>query len=128
MLLDTCEFPRSERLRSDKDFKAVYAGKRLTGRFFILHYKPALASGGRKVAFTVSKKVSKSAVERNKLKRRLREIYRCNRSLLPADVWIIIRALPGSQTLGFKEINEEIISVFNSVASKECRNRTDRAL
>ncbi len=88
-----------------RDFTAIYTGKRVSGSMFIIYYN-ILGSIG-KAGFTVSKKVSKSAVKRNKLKRRLREIYRQNRNLLPAGVSII---------------KNEVLSLFKVIASKEHRS------
>ncbi len=88
---------------------------------FIVYYK-VLGSIG-KAGFTVSKKVSKSAVKRNKLKRRLREIYRRNKNLLPANLSIIIRALPQAAGVDFNGIKAEVLSLFKLIASKEfCNN------
>lgn len=84
---------------------------------FIIYYN-ILGSIG-KAGFTVSKKVSKSAVKRNKLKRRLREIYRQNRNLLPAGISIIIRVLPQAAGADFNEIKNEVLSLFKVIASKE---------
>ncbi len=100
-----------------KEFTAIYTGKRVSGSMFIIYYN-ILGSVG-KAGFTVSKKVSKSAVERNKLKRRLREIYRQNRNLLPANVSIIIRVLPQAAGADFNEIKNEVLSLFKVIVSKE---------
>lgn len=84
---------------------------------FIIYYK-ILGSIG-KAGFTVSKKVSKSAVKRNKLKRRLREIYRQNKSMLPANISIIIRVLPQAAGADFNGIKDEVLSLFKVIAAKE---------
>lgn len=73
----------------------------------------------RKAGFTVSKKVSKSAVRRNKIKRRLREIYRLNRHILPECAHIVIRALPAAADTGFHELEKEIVGFFSVVASRK---------
>ena len=112
-------FSRNERLQSKKDFEAIYSGKRIKGDFFILHYRFFEGLSTRKVAFTVSKKVSKLAVTRNKLKRRLREVYRCNKNLLPVGISVIIRSLPNAVEADYREIRKEIVRLFTSVASKK---------
>ncbi len=116
-------FPRSLHICKSKEFTAIYTGKRVSGSMFIIYYK-ILGSIG-KAGFTVSKKVSKSAVERNKLKRRLREIYRRNKNVLPANVSIIIRVLPQAAGADFNEIKNEVLSLFKVIASKEYSSSAD---
>ena len=89
----------------------------------IIYYNILVSIG--KAGFTVSKKVSKSAVERNKLKRRLREIYRRNKNVLPANVSIIIRVLPQAAGADFNEIKNEVLSLFKVIASKEYSSNAD---
>ncbi len=110
-------FPRSLHICKSKEFTAIYTGKRVSGSMFIIYYK-ILGSIG-KAGFTVSKKVSKSAVKRNKLKRRLREIYRQNKSMLPANISIIIRVLPQAAGADFNGIKDEVLSLFKVIAAKE---------
>ena len=116
---NTNGFTRNERLRSKKDFEVAYSGKRLFGNFFILHYIFVDGVSDRKIGFTVSKKVSRLATRRNKLKRQLREIYRCNKNILPGNVFIVVRSLPAVAGADFHEIRKELIKLFTSVASKE---------
>ena len=116
-------FPRSLHICKSKEFTAIYTGKRVSGSMFIIYYN-ILGSIG-KAGFTVSKKVSKSAVERNKLKRRLREIYMRNKNVLPANVSVIIRVLPQAAGADFNEIKNEVLSLFKVIASKEYSSNAD---
>ena len=93
---------------------------------FIIHYKH-LGNNG-KAGIIVSKKVSKSAVERNKLKRRLREIYRRNRLVLPENISVIIRSMPKAAGADFNEIKREVLSLFSLIASKEYSGNDNKVL
>ncbi len=119
-------FPRSSRVCKAGEFKSLFTGKRVSGSMFIIHYKH-LGNNG-KAGIIVSKKVSKSAVERNKLKRRLREIYRRNRLVLPENISVIIRSMPKAAGADFNEIKREVLSLFSLIASKEYSGNDNKVL
>ena len=54
----------------------------------------------------VSKRVG-SAVIRNKIKRRFREIYRLSRASLLPDLWLVLIAGPKAATTSLKELEKE---------------------
>jgi ribonuclease P protein component len=90
--------PRSERLRRRQDFAAVYARKKSWANALLVLYVRRYESGSensetRRIGFSVSKKVGK-AHERNRLKRRLREICRTQLPDLrrPFDAVFVVRA------------------------------------
>lgn len=64
--------PRSARLRSSKDFKRVYARGRSYVDPMAVLYALNTREPGRRIGFSVSKKLGGS-VDRNRIKRRLRE-------------------------------------------------------
>jgi ribonuclease P protein component len=66
-----------ERLRQRADFLAVATGIKIPAAAFILQAKRRADAGPARFGFTVSKKVG-NAVERNRVRRRLREIVRLN--------------------------------------------------
>ena len=65
------------RLRQRADFLAAASGMRITTPGFIVQGRQREDAGPCRVGFTVSKKVG-SAVERNRVRRRLRELVRRN--------------------------------------------------
>ena len=76
-------FGKEEKLCSDKDIDNLYQ----TGTSFLQHpivvyYLPVKDIRFSKVLVSVSKKKFKNAVDRNLLKRRLREAYRLNKRIL----------------------------------------------
>ena len=64
-----------ERLRQRADFLAAAQGVKVTTAGFVLQARERENSGPIRVGFTVSKKVG-NAVERNRVRRRLKEVVR----------------------------------------------------
>jgi ribonuclease P protein component len=64
-----------ERLRQRADFLAAATGVKIPAAAFVLQAKSRGDQGPPRIGFTVSKKVG-NAVERNRVRRRLREIVR----------------------------------------------------
>ena len=96
--------PRVLRLRLAGDFAALRTSSgRFGGRCFHLRYRPN-GLGHARLGLAISKRVSKRAVERNRLKRLLRESFRRVRDQLPpVDVVVMAReqaaGLPGPELL-----------------------------
>lgn len=84
--------PRITRLRQASEFQALRTSSgRLGGRCFYLRYQPNGLPHAR-LGLAISKRVSKLAVERNRLKRLLRESFRHARAGLPAvDIVVMAR-------------------------------------
>ena len=69
--------PKERRLAADKDFKRIFdTGRWGGGAFISLKYAKNEGSGRAKMGFMVGNKVAKSAVKRNLVKRRMREVVR----------------------------------------------------
>lgn len=84
------ELPRMARLRRAADFAALRQTRgRVRGRFFMLRYG-ANAAGTARLGMAVSRRVSLRAVERNRIKRLIRDSFRHRRARLPhMDILVI---------------------------------------
>jgi len=85
-------FPKLARLRAAADFAALReAAGRFDGRYFLIRYTPGATLQPR-VGLAVSKRVSKRAVERNRIKRVARESFRrAQHKIPPTDIVVIAR-------------------------------------
>ncbi|SEI71300.1 ribonuclease P protein component [Frateuria terrea] len=96
--------PRDARVRRAGDFVALrQASGRLGGRCFSVRWRPNGLDHAR-LGLAISKRVSKRAVERNRIKRLVRESFRRARhGLPPIDLVVMAReaaaGVPGTELL-----------------------------
>jgi ribonuclease P protein component len=105
--------PKENRLKKEKEFEAVFKGGRtFRGKSVLLRY---LINGTNetRIGFVVSKKISKLAVERNKAKRRMRDIVRLKRDDLKKGLSIVIVSLPPIKGMAFREIKEDLEKILS---------------
>ena len=69
-----------ERLKHRSDFLAAATGVKVPAAAFVLQARPRGDEAPPRIGFTVSKKVG-NAVERNRVRRRLREVVRLSAAL-----------------------------------------------
>jgi ribonuclease P protein component len=91
-IASTAEFPREYRLTRRAEFDAVFAhGQSRAGLHITLIAKPSEA-GVPRLGLVVGKKVARSAVRRNYMKRLLRETFRSSREeLQPVDLVAVVK-------------------------------------
>ena len=70
-----------ERLKKRRDFLAAAKGHRAARRAFVLEARAREDEGSPRFGFTVSKRTAAKAVERNRIRRRLREAVQARRAL-----------------------------------------------
>lgn len=108
-------FRRSETLRRTSDYRRCYAeGRRKGGSYLVLH-SLGNASESPRFGQTASRKVG-GAVERHRLKRWAREIYRRwpdRRRLPPAD--LIAHFKPGAAAASFTDFRRELERLLASL-------------
>ena len=108
---------RANRLSRSRDFDAVYRhGRSVSSRFLVLYWFPQEEAAAPRFGFSVPKSVG-GAVERNKIKRQLREVWRARLDRVPAgsDYVLIVRpGLPEAVTAnGFDWLGERVDEVLS---------------
>ncbi len=105
--------PKQNRLQSDWSVKkALRRGRRLGTRYFKVSALKRRRGQHNRFAFIVSLKVSKKAVDRNRLKRRAREAIR---KILPETkpaYDFAVNMFPPALKLTQKELEKEFIKAF----------------
>lgn len=102
---------QKNRLTKKKDFDVVFKqGKGFVAGFLYLKIKKNNLDSSR-FGFIVSKKFSKKAVERNKIKRRLREIIKKELPKIKKPVDLIVIINPGLEN-DFKKLEKAINKLF----------------
>jgi len=95
-----------------KEFNAVLKnGKSHKEGFLILKAAPQ-KSGEIRCGFTVSRKVSKKATIRNKIKRRLSSIVKSKMGEVKPGIYIVFIALSGIEKKDFQGMEETIDKLF----------------
>lgn len=97
--VDQC-FARQYRLTKTDEYSSVFGfRKAIRGQWLMLHYLPAGSSrDSARLGLVIGKKQLKRAVDRNRVKRIIRERFRCQRSLLPAcDLILRLMSKPDLQ-------------------------------
>lgn len=93
------------------DFKKAYAsGRSVANRYLVLYYLKRDQEENR-LGFSISKRVG-SAVERNRLKRRLSEIYRSRQAEIkkPYDLIVVCRVRAAG--LSFQNLEDTFVDVL----------------
>ncbi|MDI6791252.1 MAG: ribonuclease P protein component [bacterium] len=96
-------FTKEERLRTPADFKSVFNAKKSFANQFLVIYVLRKGGEGRRIGFSVSRKIGK-AVVRNKVRRRLREIYRTHKYRFKSGTELVVIARPKIVELNFEGI------------------------
>jgi ribonuclease P protein component len=96
--------PKRGRLSRSADFERVYRqGRSVANRWLVLYAFPnADIAAGPRLGLSVSRKVG-GAVDRNRVKRLLREAFRAEADRVPADRDIVVVARPEARELAARE-------------------------
>ena len=101
-----------ERLKRQREFERVFAhGKSLAGSTVAFYFCPGEREYPR-AGFIASKRVSKRAVDRNRAKRLMREVFRLNKHRLkPVDIVLIARR--GIVGKKYRDVERDFLKLAN---------------
>ena len=112
-----------ERMRRRADFLAAASGLKVHAGAFVLQALQRKDEGPPRVGFTVSKKVG-NAVERNRVRRRLREIVRLSPLPLMSGHDYVLVGRRAALTLPFAKMAEEFEGALNRVQKRRAAPMT----
>jgi ribonuclease P protein component len=115
---------RRHRLSRSRDFDAVYRhGRSVSTRYLTLYWfarEDGAEAEAARLGLAVPKSVG-SAVVRNKMKRRLRELFRTRAETLPADQDYVLVVRPGlaeaADARGFDWLGERVDEILEKAAA-----------
>lgn len=110
--LVTMGLPRINRLKKKKTFDEVFKeGRGFKEEFLFLKLKKNNLKMTR-FGFIVGRRISKKAVIRNKIKRKLRELVRLKLKEIKKGFDVILIAIPGIEAKNFWEIEKTLAKLF----------------
>lgn len=110
--LPTGKFPRGTRLLKHADFQAVYQqGRKYFSGNLAVFYRDRGDHAGPRIGFTVSKALG-GAVERNRIRRRLRAAVRRRLGRLGRPVDVVLHPRKSVLDMEFVRLDAEIEDLF----------------
>lgn len=117
------KFRRTARLLRHSDFQRVYKlGRRHFGTHMTMFYVAQASrlspeTAGPRIGFTVGK-VLGGSVERNRIRRRMREAVRANLAALTASVDVVINPKKSARTADLSLLKDEVVRAFTVIQEK----------
>lgn len=110
-------FGRDRRVRRRADYLETYsAGRRHVGRWLVVFVRPS-GVGVSRLGVTITKKTG-GAVVRNRLRRRLKELFRRS-FVFPAGVDVVVNVRPGAERTDFGELARDFDRLARRAAPGE---------
>ena len=101
-------------LKKNYEFKRLYnRGKSAASKFVVVYYSPN-GSAENRLGVTVSTKLG-SAVHRNRIRRRLKEIYRLNERSVRVGYNIVLVARQKSRGAGWIELESSVLTLLGKL-------------
>lgn len=113
-------FPKTERIRKRADYLRIQSsGRKLSTRSLLVFtvWSTQAPLPPPRLGITVSKRVG-VAVVRTRVKRLLREVFRQNKSRLPAGLQLVIVAKGDAAKLSYPQTNAEFLEICRRFAPR----------
>jgi len=102
-------------LKRNNDFRRLYnKGKSAASKYAVVYYRLNGRKSSNRLGITVSTKLG-GAVQRNRIRRRLKEIYRLNESRIASGYDIVIVARMASRPASYKELESSVMFLFDKL-------------
>jgi len=112
-----CGYSRDERLRKRERFLEVYRlGEKFRGRYFFLYFLRNDLSYSR-LGITVTRKLGKTVI-RNRIKRRLREIYRKNKQVVLPPCDLVVNVTHSAVGASYQELERDFLGTVGQWVRK----------
>jgi ribonuclease P protein component len=113
-------------IRKTDEFSSVFSfRKRFSTAFLVVHYEPN-AVAETKVGFVIAKKTAKLAVDRNYMRRVLRELCRQELHVL-TGVNIVIQVKKPFKNRDFLFLKQELVMLFGKIRHKVMQKTVEDA-
>jgi len=122
---ETLRFPKTAKLLKHSDFQHVYkSGKRHFSGLLTAFYlsRDASKPAGPRIGLTVSRALG-GAVDRNRIKRRMREAVRFHLAELSAAVDVVFNPKKTALTADFSQLDQEVKRAFEVVQKNAERSK-----
>ncbi|MGH9338424.1 MAG: ribonuclease P protein component [Acidobacteriota bacterium] len=107
----TYGFPKSERLHKRREYAAAYErGQKVQGDHLVLYVLENHLAFNR-LGLTVSRRIGNS-VTRSRIKRRLREVFRTNRTAISPPSDIIVNAKRSAARVSYQALRDDFLSAL----------------
>jgi len=101
-------------LTRNHEFKRLYNKGKTSASKSVVVYCLSNGKAENKLGITVSTKLG-GAVQRNRIRRRLKEIYRLNEGSLRKGYNIVLVARMRSRYAGWRELEDSVLSLFGKL-------------
>lgn len=110
-------FTPSQRIRLKSDFDAAYRrGNKIGDTYFLFIWRPN-GLGNARLGLSISARTVGIAVNRNRIKRVIRESFRQHQHLLPA-IDVVVNSRAGAREADNAQLFEHLTRMWNTVVKR----------